>query len=62
MMGRERVGGFGALSRPVSSFVYDAECSYDDYYQTDSVKVCVADEPFYMCVNYTKITHLDLDN
>lgn len=30
----------GALSRTVSSFVYDAEYSYDDYYQIDSVKVC----------------------
>ena len=30
----------GALSRPVDSFLYDAEYSYDDYYQTDSVKVC----------------------
>ncbi|HZD33936.1 MAG TPA: hypothetical protein VE130_01920 [Nitrososphaeraceae archaeon] len=30
----------GALSKPVSNFVYDAEYSYDDYYQTDSVKIC----------------------
>jgi hypothetical protein len=30
----------GALSKPVDSFLYDAEYSYDDYYQTDSVKVC----------------------
>jgi hypothetical protein len=31
----------GALSKPIGNFVYDAECSYDDYYQTDSVKVCL---------------------
>ncbi len=30
----------GAASKPISNFVYDAEYSYDDYYQTDSVKVC----------------------
>jgi hypothetical protein len=30
----------GVLNRPLSSFIYDAEYSYDDYYQTDSVKVC----------------------
>lgn len=29
-----------ALSKSVDSFLYDAEYSYDDYYQTDSVKVC----------------------
>ena len=30
----------GALNRPLGSFAYDAEYSYDDYYKTDSVKVC----------------------
>lgn len=30
----------GSLSKRVSNFVYDAEYSYDDYYQTDSVKIC----------------------
>ena len=25
----------GALSKPVDSFLYDAEYSYDDYYQTE---------------------------
>ncbi len=30
----------GALNRPLGNFAYDAEYSYDDYYKTDSVKVC----------------------
>jgi hypothetical protein len=30
----------GAPNRPIDSFAYDAEYSYDDYYKTDSVKVC----------------------
>lgn len=30
----------GALDKSISNFVYDAEYSYDDYYQTDSVKIC----------------------
>ena len=30
----------GTLSKLLDNFVYDAEYSYDDYYQTDSVKVC----------------------
>ena len=29
----------GALNTLVDSFAYDAEYSYDDYYQTDSVKM-----------------------
>jgi hypothetical protein len=30
----------GAPNTLVDSFAYDAEYSYDDYYQTDSVKMC----------------------
>jgi hypothetical protein len=29
----------GAINESVDSFAYDAEYSYDDYYQSDSVKV-----------------------
>ena len=29
----------GAVNESVDSFAYDAEYSYDDYYETDSVKV-----------------------
>jgi hypothetical protein len=30
----------GTVNRPIDSYAYDAEYSYDNYYQTDSVKVC----------------------
>ena len=30
----------GALNMSIGSFAYDAEYSYDDYYQTDSFKMC----------------------
>lgn len=30
----------GACNKLMCNFIYDAEFSYDDYYQTDSVKVC----------------------
>ncbi len=30
----------GAVNTSIGSFAYDAEYSYDDYYQTDSVKMC----------------------
>ena len=30
----------GALNTSIASFAYDAEYSDDDYYQTDSVKMC----------------------
>jgi hypothetical protein len=46
----------GALNRPLSSFIYDAEYSYDDYYKTDSVKVCPFSSKF-ECIDCHKRQH-----
>jgi hypothetical protein len=51
----------GTLNRPVDSFVYDAEYSYDDYYQTDSVKRCPYSSKF-ECVDCHKKHHLRVSN
>ena len=39
----------GALNTSIASFAYDAEYSYDDYYQTDSVKMCPYSSKARMC-------------
>ncbi|MFZ0514577.1 MAG: hypothetical protein WAM14_23435 [Candidatus Nitrosopolaris sp.] len=46
----------GALNRPLGSFAYDAEYSYDDYYKTDLVKVCPYSSKF-ECVDCHKREH-----
>jgi hypothetical protein len=46
----------GAASRSVGNFVYDAEYSYDEYYHTDSVKVCPISSKF-ECVDCHKREH-----
>ena len=51
----------GALNRPVDSFVYDAEYSDDDYYQTDSVKICPYSSSL-ECVDCHKKEHLLFSN
>ncbi|MGA9152100.1 MAG: hypothetical protein WBZ36_16105, partial [Candidatus Nitrosopolaris sp.] len=43
----------GALNKPLSSFIYDSEYSYDDYYKTDSVKICPFSSKF-ECVDCHK--------
>ena len=48
----------GAINRPLSSFIYDniIQYSYDDYYKTDSVKVCPYTLKF-ECVDCHKRLH-----
>jgi hypothetical protein len=46
----------GATKTDTSSFIYDAEYSYDDHYQTDSVKVCPYTSKF-ECIDCHKRQH-----